>query len=116
VRTIEILNAYLVDATNGTQMGECHHGCGSPLCERIASKMSVDPYQSALVRAPPQMVPYSVLFPKLKKIVVVEDHNCDVSTLTETAQLVGAADWKAFVKLREREEVEVVAMPRFWRR
>lgn len=113
VRTIEIMNAYLVDGINGTHMGECDHGGRGHMCGLILSDRTAPGRLGRIYYPPRQLLPISVLFPKPRKIVVVEEHERVESKLTEMAQLAGATDWKAFVKMRERSEVEVVAMPHF---
>jgi hypothetical protein len=112
VRTIGIMNAYIVGAINGTDMGNCHWRCDATLCRQTAPKGPSFSHFRTRAEAPPPMVPFSMTFPKLRKIVI-EEGGCDKAKLVEMAQRTGAADWKAFVKMREREEVEVVALPPF---
>jgi len=95
-------------------MGECYDGCMEQVCRRVLENITAAQVRGMVPRPSPRLLPFSVLFPKLRKIVVVEAHNGDESKLTEMAQLAGATDWKAFVKMRERSDAEVVRMPAFW--
>ena len=106
VRTIEISNPYVFDAINGTQMGYCHYDCQGLACRNLAEGNSRSWFQN---RPPASswLMPFSVMFPNLRQIVV-DAKFFDLATLKEMAQLAGTADWKTFMKLRERDDVEVV--------
>ena len=59
-------------------------------------------------------MPSSTLFPNLLRITVVGEQGYDDlvrSTLEEMAQRAGIPNWVDFVKLRERDDIEVVELP-----
>jgi hypothetical protein len=52
-----------------------------------------------------QLMPFSLVFPKLKKIVLTER---EISVLQYLAKDVGYRTWVEYVKMREWDSVEVV--------
>jgi hypothetical protein len=104
ITTIEIRNAWLCDAINGTNQGGCFTGCWEEeksVCDRLSGGWEEN---DACVAAA-QLMPFSLVFRGLERILVGREERTVVGYLAEEA---GCRDWKEYVLMREREGVEVL--------
>lgn len=96
VRMVKTPNAYIFDSINMSGMGGCQAWCENQCSGSLALT-----------------VPFSTLFPNLKRIGIVVSyamHDCALEDIKYIAQEVGMSDWKDFVKMRERASVEVAVV------
>jgi len=104
IQTIQVNNPFLFDSVNGTGFGGCSRyarGCSCP----------VDRTSFRSHSPPPLAMPFTLLFPNLRRIwieVDVTETGSDVHFVKLLAQHAGFNDWKDYVTMRERGVLEVV--------